>query len=130
MKEMKTDILADNPQLRRQVYTAPEGYFEEFKSQIRPYQEARQGWAERLAPYLSMAAAFILIVSAGTFFLQRTTSSDDFTQEDYLLFANTKVNVDDYDDTDHIADASMGEEDIIEYLIYSGITAEEIELSK
>ena len=40
------------------------------------------------------------------------------------------VNIEYYEDTDQIAEASMEEEEIIEYLIYSGISAEEIELSK
>ena len=35
MKKMKRDILAENPQLRKQAHTAPEGYFEEFKSQMK-----------------------------------------------------------------------------------------------
>lgn len=130
MKEMKRDILADNPQLREQAYTAPEGYFEDFRSQMRPYRQTQRSWTEKLIPYISIAASFIFIVTAGTFFLQRTASSDEFTQEDYLLFANSMVNVEYYEDTDQIADASMEEEEIIEYLIYSGISAEEIELSK
>jgi len=130
MKEMKRDILADNPQLREQAYTAPEGYFEDFRSHMRPYLQTQRSWTEKLVPYISIAASFIFIVTAGTFFLQRTASSDEFTQEDYLLFANSMVNVEYYEDTEHIADASMEEEEIIEYLIYSGISAEEIELSK
>ena len=85
---------------------------------------------ERLVPYLSIAASFIFIVTAGTFFLQRTALNDAFTQEDYLLFANSMVNVEYYEENGHIADAAMAEDEIIEYLIYSGISAEEIELSK
>ena len=130
MKEMKRDILADNPQLRKQAYIAPEGYFEEFKSQMRPYSKVQGGRMEKLVPYLSIAASFIFIVTAGTFFMQRTAFNDEFTHEDYLLFANSMVNVEYYEENEHIADAAMAEEEIIEYLIYSGISAEEIELSK
>lgn len=130
MKEMKRDILADNPQLRNQAYTAPEGYFEDFKSQMKPYQKKQRNLMAKLSPYISIAAAFIFIVTAGTFLLRHTASSDEFTQEDYLLFANSMVNVEYYEETDQIAEASMEEEEIIEYLIYSGISAEEIELSK
>lgn len=130
MKEMKRDILADNPQLRKQTYTVPEGYFEDFKSQMKPYQEKQGNHMAKISPYISIAASFIFIVTAGTFLLQRTVSSDELTQEDYLLFANSMVNIEYYEDTDQIAEASMEEEEIIEYLIYSGISAEEIELSK
>ena len=130
MKEMKRDILAENPQLRKQAHTVPEGYFEEFKSQMKPYRTAQQNWAERLVPLVSMAAPFILLATAGTFFLQRTTPSEDITQEDFLVFSNDVSKIDYYEEMDHIADADVADEDIIEYLIYSGVSAEEIELSK
>lgn len=129
MKEMKQDILAD-PQLRRQAYTAPEGYFEEFRSQMKPYRRAQHNWTEKLVPLVSMAATFILMVTAGTFFLQRTIPSEEFTQEDFLVFSNDVSRMDYYEEMDHIADAGIADEDIIEYLIYSGVSAEEIELSK
>lgn len=126
---MKQDILAD-PQLRRQAYTAPEGYFEEFRSQMKPYRRAQHNWTEKLVPLVSMAATFILMVTAGTFFLQRTIPSEEFTQEDFLVFSNDVSRIDYYEEMDHIADAGIADEDIIEYLIYSGVSAEEIELSK
>lgn len=129
MKEMKQDILAD-PQLRRQAYTAPEGYFEEFRSQMKPYRRAQHNWTEKLVPLVSMAATFILMVTAGTFFLQRTIPSEEFTQEDFLVFSNDVSRMDYYEEMDHIADAGIADEDIVEYLIYSGVSAEEIELSK
>ena len=130
MKEMKRDILAENPQLRKQAHTAPEGNFEEFNSQMKPYRTAQQNWAERLVPLVSMAATFILLVTAGTFFLQHTTRSEDITQEDFLVFSSDVSKIDYYEEMDHIADADVADEDIIEYLIYSGVSAEEIELSK
>jgi hypothetical protein len=130
MKEMKRDILSENPQLRKQAYTAPDGYFEEFRSQINPYREAQQKWTEKLVPFVSMAATFILMVTAGTFFLQRTTPSEEFTQEDFLVFSSEVSRMDYYEEMDHIADAGIADEDIVEYLIYSGVSAEEIELSK
>ena len=130
MKEMKRDILAENPQLRKEAYDAPEGYFEDFKSRMRPHQDVQRGRMEKLVPYISIAASFIFIVTAGTFFLQRTALTEEFTQEDYLLFANSMVNVEYYEDNGQLAEAAMAEEEIIEYLIYSGISAEEIELSK
>jgi hypothetical protein len=40
------------------------------------------------------------------------------------------MNVEYYDSMDQIADAEIAAEDIIEYLIYSGITPEEIEIFK
>lgn len=131
MKEKNRDILADNPKLKEQVYSVPDGYFSEFKAGMTPYSSVEPSLARRLVPYLSMAAVFIFLVTAGTFFLQRTTPSDEFTQEDFILYSSNISGIGLYEEeTDQLADAGIADEDIIEYLIYSGISAEEIELSK
>ena len=130
MKEMTRDILKDNPQLRKPAHTVPEGYFAAFKDNMAPYQENQTTTFGRLVPYMSLAAAFIFLVTAGTFFLQRSTPAEEFTQEDFVMFSSNLTNTIYYEDTDHLADAGIAEEDIIEYLIYSGISAEEVELAK
>ena len=131
MKELKRDILADNPHLRKPAHAVPEGYFDAFKAEITPHQKAKVSLAGNLMPYLSMAAAFILLVTAGTFFLQRSLSGDEFTQEDFILYSSNMSSIDYYEEMYHIAEADIADEDdIIEYLIYSGISAEEIELYK
>ena len=127
---MKQDILSEKPQLRKQAYTVPEGYFEELRSQIKPPQTVQLNWTQKLVPLVSMAATFILMVTAGTFFLQRATPTEEFTQEDFLVFSSEISRMDYYEEMDHVADADIADADIIEYLIYSGISAEEIELSK
>ena len=131
MKEKSRDILANNPKLKEQFYSVPDGYFSGFKAGMTPYEAVEPSLARRLVPYLSMAAVFIFLVTAGTFFLQRTTPSDEFTQEDFILYSSNISGIGLYEEeTDQLADASIADEDIIEYLIYSGISAEEIELSK
>lgn len=131
MKEKNRDILADNPKLKDQVYSVPDGYFSEFKAGMMPYASVEPSLARRLVPYLSMAAVFIFLVTAGTFFLQQTTPADEFTQEDFILYSSNISGIGLYEEEpDQLADAGIADEDIIEYLIYSGISAEEIELSK
>lgn len=131
MKEKNRDILADNPKLKEQVYSVPDGYFSEFKAGMTPYAYVEPSLARRLVPYLSMAAVFIFLVTAGTFFLQQTTPADEFTQEDFILYSSNISGIGLYEEEpDQLADAGIADEDIIEYLIYSGISAEEIELSK
>lgn len=131
MKEKNRDILADNPKLKEQVYSVPNGYFSEFKAGMTPYASVEPSLARRLVPYLSMAAVFIFLVTAGTFFLQQTTPADEFTQEDFILYSSNISGIGLYEEEpDQLADAGIADEDIIEYLIYSGISAEEIELSK
>lgn len=131
MKEKNRDILADNPKLKEQVYSVPDGYFSVFKAGMTPYASVEPSLARRLVPYLSMAAVFIFLVTAGTFFLQQTTPADEFTQEDFILYSSNISGIGLYEEEpDQLADAGIADEDIIEYLIYSGISAEEIELSK
>lgn len=131
MKEKNRDILADNPKLKEQVYSVPDGYFSGFKAGMTPYASVEPSLARRLVPYLSMAAVFIFLVTAGTFFLQQTTPADEFTQEDFILYSSNISGIGLYEEEpDQFADAGIADEDIIEYLIYSGISAEEIELSK
>lgn len=130
MESLKKDILASEPKLKNMPYNVPEGYYETFKAQINPYKEKEISLVVRLMPYAAMAAVFVFLVTVGTFFLQRTSPIDEFTQEDFLVFSSGISNTEYYESMDHIADAGLADEDIIEYLIYSGISAEELELYK
>ena len=133
MDNKKRDILAEHAGLRSNPYAIPEGYFESFKADMKQMAQPQQTpLLHRLMPYASIAAVFVFLVSAGTLFLQKFTPADDFTQEDYLVFSHNAMNAEyyDYESMDQIADAEIAAEDIIEYLIYSGITPEEIEICK
>ena len=131
MDNKKRDILAENPGLKNKPYGVPEGFFESFMADMKMQAQPKQMTLfERLMPYASMAAVFVFLLAAGTFFLQRTTPAEEFTHEDYLVFSQNAINSEYYEDMYQIADAGIAEEDIIEYLIYSGITAEEIEICK
>lgn len=131
MKERNIDILAECQELKKMPYSVPDGYFEKFKEQIKPYEQTgRHLFAARLMPYAAMAAMFVFLVTAGTFFLRKSTPADEFTQEDYILFSDNLTNAIYYENTYHYADAEIEDEDIIEYLIYCGTSAEELELLK
>ena len=131
MMENIKDILADRPELKKMPYSMPAGYLESFKSQIKPSSRmyGHVTFRERIVPYLSLAAVFVFIVAAGTFFLQHS-SAEEFTHEDYLVFSTYMTDDGYFEESGQLADAGIDDEDIIEYLIYSGISAEEIELSK
>ena len=132
MERIKRDILIEKPELKDMPYSVPEGYFETFKAQMMPFQTKDVSLMGRFMPYVSMAAMFIVLVTVGTFFLQRTSSSEIMTQEDYIVFSGDMMNTVGYEMEygSRIADAEIENEDIINYLIYSGVTVEEIELSK
>ena len=104
MKEIGRDILAENKDLRKQPYSVPEGYFDTFKSQMKPYEKQQVTLAARLAPYISIAAVFVFLVTAGTLFLKKSTPYDDLTQEDFLVFSRAMANTE-YYEMDQIADA-------------------------
>ena len=130
MKTENKDILKDNPKLKDMPFSVPEGYFESFRQGI-SIQQAPSFW-KRSAPYVSVAAAFLLIMSVGTLILEKTVPGYEMTQEDYILFSDNMMNTISYemDEEYQIAEAEINDEDIINYLIYTGISAEEIELSK
>lgn len=124
MKASDTDILKDNLELKKMPFSVPEGYFDAFKEAMcRPQAKIVSLWS-RLTPYAAVAAVFIFLVSAGTFILEHTTPQQEMTQEDYILFSDSHMNIieDDFEAEPQLADA-----DIIDYLIFCGITPEEIE---
>ncbi len=126
MGKINRDILAERPELKGMPYSVPEGYFDAFKAQVKPY-EARPAW-KRMMPYASVAAALLFLFTAGTLFFQRGMNEHEITQEDFLVFSNSITDMEYYGQTDHFAEAEVADDDIIEYLIYSGISMEEIEL--
>lgn len=131
MEQKDMDILSNSPNLKEMPFSTPEGYFDKLKDDLRKPQPRQVGTWERVSPYAAVAAVFVLLVSAGTFILEKSTPSVDMTQEDYILFSDNLTNTIGYIHSEpQIADAEIYDEDIINYLIYSGITVEEVELSK
>lgn len=132
MKNNGQDILKERPELKKMPYSIPDGYFEQFKAKAYRHQTVTVSLWNRLAPYAATAAVFLFLVSAGTFILERTNTDNGMSQEDYILFSDNLMNTITYDEysESQLADAEINEEDIINYLIYSGISPEEVELSK
>ena len=129
MDKNKKDILAEITTLRQNPYTVPEGHFNDLKAQVRrPHKEQSITLWGRLAPYASLAAVFVSVFVAGSLLFGRNEL--EITQADYFLFSENFLETYEMEDTYQIADAEIGDSDIIEYLIYTGITAEEIEISE
>ena len=126
------DILKDCTELKQMPFSVPEGYFESFKKEnSMPVCRKVSLW-NRIAPYAAMAAVFVFLVSAGTFLLEKSSPDYNMTEEDYVMFADNMMNTIAYEMEfgSQIAEADLSDEDIINYLIYTGVTAEHIELSK
>ncbi len=130
MKGKETDIL-NSLNLKKMPYSVPEGYFDGFKAEVKKGAAPRITIWNRLAPYAGLAASFAAIFMIGMAVFDRPDKSG-LSQEDYLLFAegiNLSV-ICSMEEESQLAEAAVNEEEIIEYLIYSGITAEEIEQYK
>lgn len=129
MDKNKKDILAEITSLRENPYTVPEGHFNDLKARVRRSKKEPVVtlWG-KLAPYASLAAVFVSVFAAGS--LLFNNNELEITQEDYFLFSENFLETYEMDDAGQLADAEIGDNDIIEYLIYTGITAEEIEMSE
>ena len=139
MIAMKTekDILKSAPELKNLPYSIPDGYFDRLKAEamnnVRESEERQRPFIARLAPYAAVAAAFVFLVTAGTFLLERTTRATQSEMDEFYFYSNMIPVTDPYAvetiKVDYENDI-LEDEDIIEYLIYSGVTAEVIELSR
>ena len=135
MKDLERDILQE-ASLKKCPYSVPEGYFESLKEKAVKYSKPAPvpvfQFKKVLMTAVSMAAMFILMVTAGTFLLEKSTPSEDLTHEDYIVFSDGYFNLEMYEDnmSEQYADASISDEDIVEYLIYIGVSEEFIEMSK
>lgn len=132
MKNSDKDILKETG-LKKMPFSTPEGYFEGLKKELKmiPAQHSAPkvtGIWMRLARYSSIAAIFTALIAAGAFFLDWSDNSDYFTEEDYIVFSDDMTNAIIQEYSDIYADAeTMTDDDIIEYLIHSGIEIEDIE---
>lgn len=128
----ENDILKDFRELKEMPFAVPEGYFETFKTEAKKPMVRKLTFMDRMAPYAAIAAMFIFLVTVGTLFLDSTTTEYEMTEEDYILFSDNMMNSLAYEMEymSQAADTEISEDDIINYLIYTGVSAEHIELSK
>ena len=135
MKDSERNIMYDDS-LRKNPYSVPEGYFDSLKERAAKYAQPTPApvfqFRRVLYTAISMAAMFILMVTAGTLLLKGVTPAEDLTEEDYMVFTEGYIELEMYDEelSEQYADASVTDEDIMEYLIYTGVSEEFIELSK
>lgn len=131
MKQEK-DILKDSLELKQTPFSVPDGYFDSFKAEAKKHMVRKLSFREMVMPYVAVAAVFIFLVTAGTFLLENSTPRYQMTEEDYVMFSDNMMTTIAYEMEygEQYAEAYISDEDIINYLIYTGITTEDIELSK
>jgi hypothetical protein len=130
---MKNDILNTlSSELRKMPYCVPEGYFDTLKRDLqrtgKTYSSERR-ILSKVASYSSIAAAAVILAASGIMLMKNILTHEDMTYEDYLVHSGAMIN-EDYQDEITVVENDINEEDIIEYLIYTGVTAELIETSK
>ena len=127
MKTQDNDILKQDGNLKEMPFSLPEGYMESLRKELKtiPQRNTKKiSIFNRIIPYISLAAAFAMIVTIGGFILEKTTQQD-LSYEDYIVFSDDMTNTLLYDTDELYADA-LSDDDIIEYLIYTGVEIEEL----
>ena len=108
MKTKEKDIL-QNIEPKHPPYAVPEGYFALLEQNLKsiPGQKKKKvaAW-KKMTPYVAIAATFALIMAAGGFFLGKSWTENKITEQ----YAEV-----------------VTEDDILEYLIYTGVEIEELE---
>lgn len=143
MNEQEFDILQSSKDLKKMPFTVPENFFETMKAEARKCTEPQvihvSLWT-RLAPYTAIAAMFLFIFTLGNIFIKSNPepaaaaseeSIDIIEYEDYLVFNGVGADISMYYLAEEEYTMEMtDDEDIIEYLIYTGASESYIEYNK
>lgn len=133
MKTYGQDILTSLKELKERPFSVPDGYFEAFKADVVSKNTITAASPlRRMVPYIAAAASLTLLFGVGLSLNKSFKTRDVFSTEDYILFSDSMIHTiyDNNASTYQYADAELMDEDIIEYLIYTGESPESIELSK
>lgn len=126
----RKDIL-DAAGLHETPFTVPEGYFESLKRNAKDIatkkNSCRPSFGKRIAPYVAIAASFAAIIAAGSAILKVTAGVNGTDDEAFIAEYIVPVTEPEsvyylsFNDADELTD-----EEIVEYLIESGVSLEEI----
>ena len=122
---------------KRNDISTPEGYFENLQQRLSeiPAGPARVNTVHRLAPYVAIAASFLVAVMLGNAILRRTAPSpasaedDSWTYVSYLADAldpDGASLMDLYEDGEEGLEERLFAEDIVNYLLADGISVEHL----
>lgn len=109
-------------------YSVPEGYFEALNGRLAA-RRAERSAMRRLAPYLSMAAMFAAIALVGTAVLKKVSPADDALEYEKFMYSEFLLMTEPEEVyySQNSEQSEISEEDIINYLIHSGVSLENLE---
>lgn len=132
--EQKQDILA-NGDLKKMPFTVPEGYFENLSAKMA--ETARQDCAaesrvarplflQKVSTYLSIAASFAIIAAAGTYIVKTFTPKQETSSLEAMEWLEPETDPEAMYYYSQNTSGALTDEELIEYLIESGVTLEEL----
>lgn len=126
----RTDIL-NSPDLKKNPFSVPDGYFSDCQKKALSNIKSGNGHSVTWRWLGPVAAAAMILLIAGNYIFFRNSHQEEYSQEDYMVFSNDFINtVYDMTSIEKYAEAEITDEDIIEYLIGTGVEAEIIEIYK
>ncbi len=111
------------------AFKVPEGYFEGLKARLDtiPAMNRTLSPMQRMKPYLALAACFLGILMVGNAILSNTAEKGA-ANDLYNEFAYARLlQADEYLHADGMEQDTISDEDVVNYLIDSGASAELIE---
>lgn len=138
MMDKNNDIL-ESEELRREPFSVPDGYFDNFRKNMKPWESGKPyssadgnnvvktGPLRRIMPYVALAAMFAAIAFFGQAVLKNIGTDTD-SEYGELIFADLipLTEPDLIYHADESEDAGISGQDVVDYLIYSGISIEDI----
>lgn len=131
------DILQTDKNLKRMPYRLPESYFTDLTERLEEKRhenpvvtpDHRTLW-QILAPYAAMAAMFTIIALGGKALAGIAGHQNEWTDQEEFIYTElmpvTGPSGQFYETSSNEYIAGASDNDIIEYLIYSGVSIEEI----
>lgn len=124
MKREGQNIL-NRPELKVNPYSVPEGYFPSLKENMRLARrpESTATW-KKTGIIISVAASVAIMILAGVGLMLRQNPAEYYDDIDLLVFSDLSEHI--YLDAQSMSMEDLTDEDIIEYLIYTGVPVESI----
>jgi len=138
----KNSNILDELKAQGRPYGVPDGYFESLRARLDAIPSTKQEeevpmtkvvempslWT-KVRPYIAMAAAFLILVTAGTAILKTTTNSITISEDEYMQIASIlpvtdpyAIYYEDYADEEE----EVSGDDIVNYLIETGVSLEQL----